>query len=449
MTQCNLEPIYFSSLKCKKILADFNGGKISSDGGALLLREVDRHICLIDAINNCLVDTRHPSFTKHEQKTMLAQRIFAIAMGYEDLNDHYSLRNDPVMQTISEQNHTQQKPLASAPTLCRMENRISREELVKMARVFVEKFIASHKQPPDQLILDFDPTDDEVHGNQEGRFFHGYYDHYCFLPLYVYCGSQLLVAYLRPSKIDPAKHSRAILKLLVERFRQVWPDVRIIFRGDSNFCRWRLLRWCERHNVYYIVGLAKNPVLMSLGRYWIQQAQQNFQISREKQRIFGEFAYAAGTWDKERRVIIKAEYVIQGQNTRFIVTNLKGQPQQLYDGMYCPRGDMENRIKEQQLHLFADRTSCHYFLANQFRVLLSAAAYILVEHLRREYLADTELAKAEVNTIRLKLFKIGARVIWSVRRVVFHLASGYPLKELFMQIVARLKQSFNPSIVFR
>lgn len=209
------------------------------------------------------------------------------------------------------------------------------------------------------------------------------------------------------------------------------------------------MHWCDRHNVYYIIGLAKNAVLERLGKSWIEQAQEKFQQSKQKQRIFGEVEYAAGTWDKERRVIIKAEHLQQDPNTRFIVTNLTGEPKHLYDDIYCQRGDMENRIKEQQLHLFADRTSCHYFLANQFRVFLSAAAYILVEHLRREYLADTELAKAEVNTIRLKLFKIGARVIWSVRRIVFHLASGYPLKELFMQIVIRLKQSFNPSIVFR
>jgi hypothetical protein len=209
------------------------------------------------------------------------------------------------------------------------------------------------------------------------------------------------------------------------------------------------MRWCDRHNVYYIIGLAKNAVLERLGKSWVDQAQERFQQSKQKQRIFGEFEYAAGTWDREHRVIIKAEHLQQGSNTRFIVTNLTGEPKHLYDEIYCQRGDMENRIKEQQLHLFADRTSCHYFLANQFRVLLSAAAYILVEHLRREHLTDTELAKAEVNTIRLKLFKIGARVIWSVRRIVFHLSSSYPIKELFMQIVARLKQSFNPSIVFQ
>lgn len=448
-TQCNSKPIGFSSLRYKKILADFNGGKITSDAGALLLREVDKQLRLTESINNCISDPRHPSLTIHNQKSMLAQRIFAIAMGYEDLNDHQCLRYDPLMQTITEQNLKEQKPLASAPTLCRLENRITNESLVKISEVFIRSFIDSHQKPPKELILDFDATDDQVHGNQQFKFFHGYYDHYCFLPLYVYCGNQLLVAYLRPSKIDPAKHSKAILKLLVDRFRKVWPDVKIVFRADGGFCRWHLLRWCDRHNVHYIVGLAKNSVLYRLGKDYTERASEQFQQSQQKQRLFGEFRYAAKTWDRERRVIIKAEHSSKGQNPRFIVTNLMKAPQYLYDRIYCQRSDMENRIKEQQLHLFSDRTSCHDFLANQFRVLLSAAAYILVEHLRRRLLADTELAKAEVNTIRLKLFKIGARVIWSARRIVFHLSSGYPLKELFIKIVSRLQNTLNPSVVFQ
>ena len=286
--------------------------------------------------------------------------------------------------------------------------------------------------------MEFDATDDTVHGRQEHRVFHGSYDHYCFLPLYVYCGSQLLTAYLRPSRIDAAKHSRAVLKLLVRRFREVWPEVRIVFRADSGFCRWKLFRWCEKNVVYYITGLSKNTVLTRLGQSWIRQAEDDFSKTGQKQRLFGQVRYAAGTWDRDRRVIIKAERLIQGPNTRFVVTNLPGPAQQLYDQLYCQRGDMENRIKEQQLHLFSDRTSCHDFLANQFRVLLSAAAYILIDHLRREHLVDTELAAAQVQTIRLKLFKIGARVVWSVRRVVLHLASGYPLKELFVTVAGSL-----------
>jgi hypothetical protein len=449
MTKCNRNNINFSSLGSKKISANFNGGRITSDAGGLLLREIDKRLGLIESISTCIPDPRHPSFTRHEQKAMLAQRIYAIALGYEDLNDHHHLRNDPVMQTITERNRRGQEPLASPPTLCRLENRIDRPSLLRIAQVLVEQFIASQKQAPEELILDFDATDDAVHGNQQQRFFHGYYDHYCFLPLYVYCGGQLLVAYLRPSKIDAAKHSAAILKLLVRRFRKVWPRVRIIFRGDSSFCRWRLLRWCDRQNVYYIVGLARNSVLIRCGRPWIRRARERFRQTNRKQRIFGEFEYAAGSWDKKRRVIIKAEQLPQGPNCRFIVTNLGGKPQSLYDDVYCQRGDMENRIKEQQLHLFADRTSCHDFLANQFRIFLSAAAYTLVEHLRSEQLKGTELAKAEVNTIRLRLFKVGARVVWSVRRIVFYLSSGYPLKELFIRIVTRLLSRLNPSFAFR
>jgi hypothetical protein len=295
--------------------------------------------------------------------------------------------------------------------------------------------------PPEELILDFDATDDPIHGDQVGRFFHAYYDHYCFLPLYVFCGDQLLVSYLRPSKIDAAKHSRAILKLLVRRFRQVWPQVRIIFRADSGFCRWRLMRWCDRHNVGYIVGLAQNAVLRRKAQRWTTKAQARFEKTGQKQRRFGRFRYKAQTWDRRRRVIVKAEHNSQGPNTRFVVTNLTGPSQELYDELYCQRGEMENRIKEQQLYLYADRTSCHAFLANQFRLLLSSAAYVLVETLRRIGLAETQWARAQVHTIRLKLFKVAARVRVSVRRIVFHFSSSYPWQTLFRHVAARLGAS--------
>jgi hypothetical protein len=438
MTDCITEPLLFSKLKNKKIQADFNGGTLTSDAGALLLREVDKRISLIDAINRCIADPRNEFFIVHQQKTMLAQRIFGIALGYEDLNDHQSLRQDPLFQVVSERGVKDDLPLASPPTLCRLENRVNRKALGDIAEVFVEAFIASYKQTPDVLVLDFDATDDTVHGNQEKKFFHGYYDSYCFLPLYVFCGSRLLVSYLRPADIDPALHSRAILKLLVKRLRQVWPQVKIIFRADSGFCRWRLMRWCERNDVGYIIGLARNAVLQRLSQSWIDISKQQFEQTTQKQRIFGEFSYAAGTWDCQRRVIVKAEHLEKGANTRFVVTNLQGRPQQLYDEIYCQRGQAENKIKEQQLHLFADRTSCHDFVANQFRVLLSAAAYILTDTLRRQALGNTELANAQVNTIRLKLLKIGARVVCSVRRIMFHLAGGYPLKDIFAHALLRL-----------
>lgn len=444
MTDCNRQPLLFASVDRRQFVADFKGGDLTSDGGLPLLRQVDRKIGLIDALNDAIYDPRCPWLIEHDQRTILAQRILAIAAGYEDLNDHQALRDDTLFKAVTDRKlkrcQSLDDPLCSPPTLCRLENRVRRAELVRMAKVLVEAFIASHKAPPKELVLDFDATDDAVHGNQEGRFFHGYYDHYCFLPLYVTCGQQLLVAYLRPAKIDAAKHSRAILKLLVRRLGQRWPGVRIILRADSGFCRWRLMRWCDRNGVDYIVGIAKNAVLKRLARRSMVQARWAYRRTGEKQRLFEEFEYAAGTWDRKRRVIAKGEHGDQGANPRFVVTSLAGDAQELYDKLYCQRGDAENRIKEQQLGLFADRTSCHDFLANQFRVLLSAAAYVLMETLRRVGLGGTELAAAQATTIRLKLLKIGGRVVRSVRRIVIHLASGFPLKKTFQAILRRLQE---------
>ena len=439
MTECNGQRMLFSSLGRQKVEADWNGGSLTSDAGAVLLRETDRRIGLVDALSRCIPDPRNPDWIIHDQRTLLSQRIFGIALGYEDLNDQQSLREDPLFQVVTERGVRKDQPLGSPPTLCRLENRVGREAAFMINAVFVEQFIRSHAAPPEELTLDFDATDDPVHGGQEGRFFNGYYDNYCFLPLYVFCGKQLLVAYLRRSDIDAAKPSWAILKLLERRLRQAWPNVRIIVRGDSGFCRWKMMRWCERHDVHYIVGVAKNAVLLREADSWIRQAKEAFEATHQKQRLFAEIHYAAETWDKPRRVIAKAEHLADGPNTRFVVTNLKGDPQELYDRVYCARGEMENRIKEQQLGLFADRTSCHRFHANQFRLLLSSAAYVLVETLRRLGLKGTELADAQVTTIRLKLLKIGARVVTSVRRIVLHLAGGYPLKALFAEIARRLR----------
>jgi hypothetical protein len=439
MTECNGQQVLFSSLGRRQIEADWNGGTLTSDAGAVLLREVDRRVGLIDALNRCIPDPRNPIFIIHEQRTLLSQRIFGIALGYEDLNDQQGLREDPLFHVITERGVYQEQPLGSPPTLCRLENRVGREALVGMNGVFVETFIRSFAVPPEEVVLDFDATDDPVHGEQEGRFFHGYYDNYCFLPLYVFCGSQLLVAYLRPSNIDAAKHGWAILALLVKRLRQAWPAVRIVVRGDSGFCRWKIMRWCDRHDVGYILGLAKNAVLLREAGASIEEAAEAFEATHEKQRLFAEIEYAAATWDRPRRVLVKAEHLPDGPNTRFVVTNRPGTPQELYDGLYCQRGEMENRIKEQQLGLFADRTSCHGFMANQFRLLLSSAAYVLVEALRRLGLKGTELADAQVTTIRLRLLKIGARIVTSVRRIVLHLAGGYPLKVLFEQVALRLR----------
>ena len=439
MTDCNRQPALFSSLKSQKIVADFDGGRLTSDGGGLLLREADRQLGLTRRLAACIPDPRDPDLTVHDQETMLAQRIFGIALGYEDLNDHDTLRDDPLFSVLADKRPDPEEPLASSPTLCRFENRVDRRALVRMSEVFVETFIDSHKQPPKELILDFDATDDLVHGAQEQRFFHGYYDNYCFLPLYVFCGDQLLTAYLRPSNIDGSLHTRAILKLLVDRFREAWPDVKIILRGDSGFCRWRLMNWCDKHGVFYVLGLAQNNVLKRMSEPFMEQAEAAFKHTGNKQRQFHEIRYGAQTWGRKRRVIVKAEHLNKGENTRFVVTNLpEPSPTAIYDGIYIARGDMENRIKEQQLGLFADRTSCHKFVANQFRVLLASAAYMLIEHIRRIALKGTELSSAQVSTIRLKLFKIAARVITSVRRVVFHFSSNCPYQPLFRQVVDRL-----------
>jgi hypothetical protein len=444
MTHCNRESLTFSSLGPKSVVADFLGGRLTSDAGAIVLREVGERTGLFDAISEVIPDPRNPVFIVHDQKSMIAQRIIALALGYEDLNDHQTLRGDPALQLAAGRVPDEELTLASPPTLCRLENRIERKTLIRIAGVFVDQFIASHTKPPEHLILDFDATDDPIHGRQEGRFFHGYYDSYCYLPLYVFCGDELVAAYLRTSKIDASKHSRALLKLLVQRLRQAWPDVKLTIRADSGFCRWRLMRWCDSHGIGYVLGLARNPVLERLAADWTGRAERQFRQTGQRQRIFGSFSYAASSWDRSRRVIAKAEHTAQGTNPRFIVVNVPGDPQELYEDVYCQRGNMENRIKEQQLDLFADRTSCHRFLANQFRLFLSSAAYVLVQALRRTALRDTDLEQAQVGTIRLKLFKVAARVVVSARRVVFHLATSYPFQNQFHAVFERVMSAPIP-----
>ncbi len=434
MTDCTSETIEFPACRKRRVEAAFDGGEVTSNGGALLLRQADRRLGLTAAVAGGLSDVRQRGKVKHRLVDMLRQRVFGIALGYEDLNDHAALRHDAALQTASGRD----TPLASAPTLCRFENRAEPACAWLIHGVLVDVFIASFEAPPEELVLDFDATDDAVHGHQEGRFFHGYYDRYCFLPLYVFCGDHLLVSYLRPSKIDQAKHAWAILALLVRRLRQAWPDVRIVFRGDSGFCRHRILGWCERRGVGYIVGLAKNKRLDRLATPWLDRAASGFAGSGDKQRLFGEFAYAAGTWRRTRRVIARIEHGPKGANPRYIVTNLEGEARALYEKLYCARGDMENRIKEQQLDLFADRTSCHRWWPNQLRLLHASLAYVLMAAIRRLALAGTEMARAQCGTIRLKLLKIGAVITRNTRRVRFHLSSACPDQALFRLAAARL-----------
>ena len=434
MTKCYQRSFEFPRVNRRIVEARFDGGDITSDGGVLLLRQADRLTGLSDSIARALSDPRRQASCDHDVPGLVRQRLYAIALGYEDLNDHDGLRQDVALQTAVERDQW----LASASTLCRFENRADRETAWRLHEVLLDQFIASFKRAPKKLILDFDATDDPVHGEQDGRFFHGYYRHYCFLPLYVFCGHQLLVSYLRPSNIDSAKHSWAILSLLVKRLRQVWPKVRIIFRGDGGFCRWKMLRWCDHHEVGYIIGLAKNKRLNRLTASLQDEAAACFAATGHKVRWFTDFQYAARSWDGARRVIAKIEHSQHGVNPRYVVTNLEGDAKQLYDKLYCARGDMENRIKENQLDMFGDRTSCQHWWPNQFRLLLASLAYTLIEAIRRIALKGTELANAYVGTIRLKLFKIGAVILKNTRRIRFLLASGCPYKELYFLAANRL-----------
>lgn len=433
MTICTSEPIRFKGVKGRKVEAIFSGQAITSDGGGVLLRAADDALQLLPRVARCFEDSRRKASCAHSVLHMLRQRVFALALGYEDLNDHASLRHDPALQTAVGRD----VDMASSATLCRFENSVDKKSLWALSSVLVDAFIESHRKAPEEIVLDFDATDDAVHGKQEGRFFHGYYDQYCFLPLYVFCGNHLLAAYLRPSNIDGAKHSLGILSLLVKRLRQEWPETRIIVRADSGFCRWKFMRWCDSHNVDYILGLAKNSLLVKEAQPLLDEVHECFLQTGNKQKLFGETSYAAKTWDKERRVIIKAEHLEKGSNPRFVATSLPDAPEQLYR-RYCARGEMENRIKEQQLCLFADRTSCSKWLPNQFRVLLSALAYTLINAIRDRALAGTELARARCDSIRLKILKIGACVVKNSRRVILMLSEACPYKELFRLAASRL-----------
>ena len=435
MTKCTTRTIEFTRCKRRKVQADFDGGEITSDAGVMLLSEVDKKLKLTERIAANLYDPRCRGKCDHSMLDLLRQRVYAIALGYEDLNDHDTLRKDTALQTAVGRDST----LGSRSTLCRFENRVKPDSLWQISSSLVDVFIESFKKPPKELILDFDCTDDPVHGHQVGRFFHGYYDCHCFLPLYVFCGNHLLAAYLRPSNIDPARGAWGILKLLAERFRQVWPDVRIVVRADSGFCRHRMFNWCDRNGIDYIDGIAKNDRLLEKAAGLMFEARVMYVVNGQKQRLFGDFDYGAGTWRYARRVIVKAEHGWRGSNPRFVVTNISGDAAELYDQLYCARGEAENRIKEQQLGLFADRTSCMNWLPNQLRVLLSAVAYTLMEALRRLALEGTQLAKACCHSIRLKLLKIGAVIIRNTRRVRLMLSSAYPYQGLFITVVARLR----------
>ena len=428
MPKCTADQMEFGRQGRRRIEADFAGGAISSDGGLMLLRQVDRRIGLSAAVAAALHDPRNPDLITHGLRDLIAQRLYGLCCGYEDLNDHTALRNDPLMQTAIGTGEA----LGSSATLCRMERQASRADVVELNRVLVDQFIAAHKVAPKELILDIDASDIPLHGEQEKAEFNAYYDHYCYLPLYVFCGKAMLACVLRNSRIDGAKHAAAVIKLLVTRLRQVWPKVRIIVRGDSGFCRQRLIRWCERSAVGYVIGVARNARLHRIVAPWEARMGKRYAKTKTKQRLIREFVYAADSWGRERRIVTRLEFGSQGANPRFIVTNLKRSASALYDDLYCLRGEAENRIKETQPDLFGTRASGQKFLANWLRILLSALAYTLMQRLREMALAGTDLAAASAATIRVRLLKIGAAILRNTRRVRIMFASHHPLRETFL-----------------
>jgi hypothetical protein len=420
--------------------AGFSAGQVSSDGGALLLREVDRKINLLGRLSDCFSDDRSPLLVTHQLPELLSQRIYGLALGYEDLNDHEQLRSDPLMAVLSGKRELDQ-PLAGKSTLNRLEltGRSGRYHKIGYSaeaidRLLVDLYAESHPAAPEQIVLDLDATDIPIYGHQPERFFHGYYDCYCYLPLYIFAGDQLLCARLRPANTDAAAGSLEEVKRIVEQLRARWPGVKIVLRADSGFCREELMVWSEANRVDYLFGLARNARLQKIIGAQMHQARLQHQSTDRAARVFAEFDYQTHkSWSRARRVVAKAEYLDKGENPRFVVTSLTAQQwaaQDLYEKFYCARGEMENRIKE-QMCLFADRLSTDEMKGNQLRLYFSALAYTLIETLRRLGLQGTEWAQAQVDSIRLKLFKIGAIVRISVRRIVLQLSSAYPWKGIY------------------
>jgi hypothetical protein len=456
----------FQHLGRRGVIGRFDGGKISSDAGGVLLREVEKRTGTMERLSSCFRDYRNEDRIEHSVESLLKQRVFGIALGYEDLNDHDSLRHDVVMGLLSEKQDPsgrdrlreddQGKPIAGKSTLNRLEwtpenaNEKSRYKKIvadaeKIDELMVAVFIESYPRAPSEVVLDVDATDDPLYGNQEGKYFHGYYAEYCYLPLYIFSGEHLLCARLRQADEDPASGVLQELLRIVKKLREAWPAVRIILRGDSGFCREEIMSYCEGvGQLDYVLGLAKNSRLIKTIETEMAEAQQIYQSRQKSARVFKDFRYRTRqSWSCERRVVGKAEYLAKGENPRFIVTSIgseEKEARELYEDFYCARGDMENRIKEQQLGLFADRTSTSWIRSNQLRLYFSSFAYILVHGLRRLGLQGTELAKAQCGTIRLKLFKIGAQIRVTVRKVWISFSESYPYHRLFQQVFARLQQ---------
>jgi hypothetical protein len=448
MTECNQETFLFTAHFSRRVEAGFTAGRVSSDGGALLLRETERKIKLLKRLGACFRDGRNQELVEHKLSEMLAQRIYGLALGYEDLNDHEQLRSDPLLGLLSDKRNLDD-PLAGKSTLNRLEliGRSPRYHKIGYSseaidRLLADLFIESHATAPEQIVLDLDATDIPLFGHQPERFFHGYYDSYCYLPLYIFAGDQLLCARLRAANQDAAAGSVEEVSRIVAQLRERWPKVKIILRADSGFCREELMGWCELNDVDYAFGLARNQRLRRIIGAQMHQAYMLHQTTGKPARLFAEFDYRTHkSWSRSRRVVAKAEHLDKGENPRFVVTSLTPQEwaaQDLYEKFYCARGEMENRIKE-QMFLFADRLSTNEIKGNQLRFYFSALAYTLVEALRRLALKGTEWAQAQVDTIRSRLFKIGAIVRISARRILLQMSSAYPWKDIYRHAFRSLR----------
>jgi hypothetical protein len=427
-------PIEFGRVGRRIVEASFDGGDIVSDGGSILLRQVDERLGLTRAAARVFGDGRRAASVRHSIRSLLAQRVYGLCCGWEDVSDHNTLRHDLALQTAV----GRAEELASAPTLSRLENSTTSAHAWALHGVLLDQFIASRKSAPDELVLDVDATHVPLYGAQEAAHFHGHYDAYCYLRLYVFCGQDMLACVLRPSWRDPASVVSALIKLIAHRLRQRWPQVRLIVRGDSGFCRPKVLRRFDAWRIDYIIGVQKNPTLEWFSAVPARMLAEQYEATGTKQRLIGEFRYASRNWDRERRVIARLEHGAQGANTRFVVTSLAGDAAVLYERLYCARGEAENRIKEAQLDLFGRRASCSRFAANQLRLLLAALAYTLMINLRRLGLQGTELERACTATIRLKLLKIGAAIVRNTRRVRLLLASHHPFKHVFLSAARAL-----------
>jgi len=452
MTECNQSQFEFEAHFSRRVVAEFSGERLTTEGGALLLRAADRKMGLLRRVVRCFRDARDPQRIEHELSEMLAQRIYGLALGYEDLNDHEQLRQDPLLGVLVGKKELGE-PLAGKSTLNRLEltpvgspcaeryNKISYSPAAIDA-LLVDLFLEAHRQAPREIVLDLDATDTPLHGRQEARFFHGYYGHYCYLPLYVFCGDHLLCVRLRPSNIDASAGSLEEVQRIVRQIRAQWPKTRIILRADSGFCREELLAWCENNAVDYVFGFARNQRLRRIIGRALQQAKQEHRRTGKAARVFCEFAYRTKkSWSRARRVIAKAEQIEGKENPRYLVTSLGQEDwpaQKLYEQLYCARGEMENRIKE-QLSLFADRMSTEALRSNQLRLYFSSLAYVLVEALRRLGLVGTEWAEAQVDTIRLRLLKIAAQVRITARRIWIRFSRAYPWQNVFAAACTALR----------